>query len=128
MNDASDSQDPAHEPDDEGLPLNANGAAYTLREDRHGVPLVYVAEKLGSAVEALHSYGQRHPEARDELMLPMYYLLVSHLGLHNMLGKANDHSLTARLLNGSRESLEAWLQLLDREGDVQGLAALDDDS
>ncbi|SDR63021.1 hypothetical protein SAMN05445850_8573 [Paraburkholderia tuberum] len=42
-----------------------------------------------------------------------------------MLGKANDHTLTDRLLNGSSQNLETWLRLVDREGDVHGLAGLD---
>jgi hypothetical protein len=43
-----------------------------------------------------------------------------------MLGKANDHTLTDRLLDGSSENLGTWLRLVDREGDVYGLASLDD--
>ena len=116
-----------HESEDSGLPLNANGPAYTLRQDRDGVPLTYVAEKLNSAIEALHRCGQQHPNARDELLPAMYYLLVAYLGLHNMLGKANDHSLAPRLLNGSSKELDAWLRLVARDGDVRGLAALDGD-
>lgn len=53
----------------------------------------------------------------------MYYLLVAHLGLHNLLGKANDRSLTKRLLHGGAEELQTWLRLVEREGDVEGLAA-----
>ena len=34
------------QPDDPGLPLDANGPAYTSHEVRHGVPLSYVAEQL----------------------------------------------------------------------------------
>jgi hypothetical protein len=55
----------------------------------------------------------------------MYYLLVAYLGLHNMLAKANDRSLVGRLLEGSDAELKAWLALVDREGDVAGLADLD---
>ena len=36
-------------PDD--FPLNANGPAYTARQERHGVPLAYVGGKLGNAIE-----------------------------------------------------------------------------
>lgn len=119
---------PSPEPDDESdLPLNANGPAYTHSEDRHGVPLNYVAEKLDSAIEELHSHALRHPGERDSMLPVMYYLLVAHLGLHNMLGKANDRSLAQRLLSGSSEDLQAWLRLVAREGDVQGLAELERD-
>ena len=93
-------------------------------QQRHGVPLTYVGEKLASAIEELHHYALRHPEAREGLQAPMYYLLVAHLGLHNMLGKANDHSLTKRLLNASAGDLQTWLRLIEREGDVEGLATL----
>ena len=51
------------DPDDLGLPLNANGPAYTSRQARQGVPLDYVAEKLGTAIEDLHRYGRHHPTA-----------------------------------------------------------------
>ena len=57
----------------------------------------------------------------------MYFMLVAHLGLHNMLGKANDRTLAPRLLNGSSKKLRSWLALVAREGDVHGLATLDDD-
>ncbi len=52
--------DGPHEPEDAGFSLNANGPAYTSRQDRHGVPLNYVSEKLSSAIEELHRFGQQH--------------------------------------------------------------------
>ena len=110
---------------DNDLPLDANGPAYIARQERHGVPLVYVGEKLGHAIEALHSYARSRSDQRPELFAPMYYLLVAHLGLHNMLAKANDRSLTARLLEGSEAELRVWLAAVEREGDVAGLADLD---
>jgi len=113
------------DPDDLGLPLNANGPAYTSRQARHGVPLDYVAEKLGTAIEDLHRYGRHHPTAREELMPAMYHLLVAYLGLHNMLGAANDHQLAPRLFGSSAAELDAWLRLVSRQGDVLGLADAD---
>ena len=115
------------EPGDE-LPLNANGAAYTWREGRHGVPLDYVSERLGHAIEDLYRAAKRLPGDDIDAQSAMYHLLVAFLALHNMLGKANDKSLVPRLLGGSREQLDAWLSLVQREGDVQGLAGLDDPS
>lgn len=109
------------------LPLDANGPAYTSSQERHGVPLDYVGEKLGTAIEELHRLGHRHPEQRRELLAPMYYAVVAYLGLHNMLAKANDRSLATRLLVASNEQLDAWLALVRREGDVTGLADLDPD-
>jgi len=50
---------------------------------------------------------------------------VAHLGLHNMLVKANDRSLPTRLLAASTEELDAWLAVIEREGDVAGLAGID---
>ncbi len=110
-------------PDD--FPLNANGPAYTARQERHGVPLAYVGGKLGNAIEELNRYARSHPDQRRELFAPMYYMLVAHLGLHNMLAKANDRSLTTRLLEASEAELRAWLSVIEREGDVAGLADLD---
>ena len=55
----------------------------------------------------------------------MYFLLVARLGLHNMLAKASDRTLPTRLLKASREELDRWLELIERDGDVAGLAGLD---
>ena len=44
----------------------------------------------------------------------MHYLLVAHLGLHSMVGKANDRSLATRLLNGNGNDLQTWLRLIER--------------
>jgi hypothetical protein len=112
---------------DDDLPLDANGPAYTSRQERDGVPLSYVAEKLARAVEELHRYARGHPDQRGELTASMYFLLVAHLGLHNMLAKANDRSLITRLLDASDGELKAWLALIEREGDVAGLADLNQD-
>ena len=111
-------------PDEHDFPLSANGPAYTSEQQRHGVPLSYVGGKLGTAIKELHRYALHHPHELDALQAPMYYLLVAHLGLHNMLGKANDHSLTKRLLGSSADELQVWLRLIEREGDVNGLAGL----
>ena len=111
--------------DDNDLPLDANGPAYTSRQQRDGVPLSYVGEKLGRTIEELHRCADRHPDRRDELVAPLYFLLVAHLGLHNMLAKANDRTLAARLLAASGDELRVWLRLIDREGDVAGLAGFD---
>jgi hypothetical protein len=110
---------------DDDIPLDANGPAYTSLQERQGVPLTYVGEKLGRAIEELHRYGRNHPDRHGELLPSMYFLLVAHLGLHNMLAKANDRSLAARLLKASDDELRAWLALIEREGDVAGLAGLD---
>lgn len=109
---------------DEDLPLNANGPAYTSVQQRAGVPLDYVGEKLRRAIEALHTHGERHPDRRDELEAPMYYLLVAYLGLNNMLAKANDRSLPRRLLSSSRDQLDAWVAIVEHGGDVEGMAGL----
>ncbi len=113
------------ESDDLGLPLNANGPAYTSSEARRGVPLSYVAEKLGTAIEDLHRYGSHHPTAREDLMPAMYHLLVAYLGLHNMLGAASDHTLASRLFGSTTTQLDAWLRLVSHQGDVLGVGDAD---
>lgn len=112
---------------DDEIPLDANGPAYTSSQQRHGVPLDYVGEKLDSAIVELHRFALDHPQQRNELIAPMHYMLVAHLALHNMLAKANDRTLVARLVNGTSDELRAWLALIAREGDVAGLAELDPD-
>jgi hypothetical protein len=110
---------------EDDFPMDANGPAFTSAQVRQGVPLSYVGEKLARAIEELHRYASTHPEQHQELYGPMYFLLVAHLGLHNMLAKASDRTLPTRLLQGSREELERWLELIERDGDIAGLAGLD---
>jgi hypothetical protein len=110
-------------PDEHDFPLSANGSAYTSEQQPHGVPLSYVGEKLGTAIKELHRYALHHPHDRGALQASMYYLLVAHLGLHNMLGKAN-HSLTKRLSGSSADDLQVWRRRIERKGDVNGLAGL----
>ena len=104
------------------LPLSSNGPAYTTEQARDGVPLSYVGEKLANAIETLNSHARQHPEQRDGLLATMHYLLVAHLGLNNMLAKANDRTLAVRMLSADLDELDRWLKLIEREGDVQGLA------
>ncbi|MDN7671059.1 hypothetical protein QZM22_00595 [Burkholderia oklahomensis] len=111
-------------PDDAGLPLNANGSAYTSRQDRDDVPLSYVGKKLGLAIADLHRHACRCQGERDDLRCAVYHLLMAYLGPHNVLGKSNDRTLVDRLLDGSSEKLDKWLRLVERVGDVQGRAEL----
>jgi hypothetical protein len=113
--------------DDEDFPLDANGPAYTARQERHGVPLDYVGDKLASAIEDLHRFASHHPEHRRALIAPMYHSIVAYLALHNMLAKANDRSLAPRLLEASSDDLHAWLTFVRRQGDVAGLAPPEQD-
>jgi hypothetical protein len=70
-----------------------------------------------SAIKELHRYALHHPHELDALLASMFYLLVGHLGPHNMLGKAN-RSLTKRLLGSSADESQVWLRLIECEGDV----------
>lgn len=103
------------------LPLSANGPAYEKGENRHGVPLDYVAEKLGSAILALHSFGLTNPDMKVELQGAMYYQLVAFLALNNMLAAANDRTLTDRIFNFNRKEVEQWINLVHQQGDVSGI-------
>lgn len=111
------------EPEFSEVPLSANGSAFIRREDRHGVPLDYVGEKLASAIEQLHSLAARNPDQASEVLPAMYYALVSYLALHNMLAKANDRGLAERLLSSSRDDLTAWLSFVRDQGGVLGAEA-----
>ena len=108
-------------PQNSGIPLSANGAAYTRREGRHGVPLDYVGEKLASSIQELHTLARRNPEQRADFVPTMYYLLVSYLALNNMLGKADDRGLPERLLAIDHDELSSWLEFVRDQGDVLGI-------
>lgn len=102
------------------LPLSSNGAAYTTRETRNGVPLAYISEKLAYAIEDTHAAGQAHPEMRLRLAHVMYSQTLAFLALHNMLGAANDSGLPERLLDLEREELRKWINAVVSYGDLLG--------
>ncbi len=106
---------------DPTVPINANGPAYEKSERRHGVPLDYVADKLGNAITGLHSVACDNPTLVEELHAPMYYQLVAFLALNNMLGAANDRELTSRILKSSRSDVQRWIDLVYVQGDVSGV-------
>lgn len=103
------------------IPLSANGPAYEKGEKRHGVPLDYVADKLGNAILELHSFSSANPELTIELHGSMYYQLVAFLALSNMLAAANDRTLTGRIFGSTRVEVERWIDLIHRQGDVSGI-------
>ena len=105
----------------DSISLSANGPAYEKDEERHGVPLDYVADKLGNAILELHSFARSNPDLADELHGAMYYQLVAFLALNNMLGAANDRALTGRLLGSTRFEVERWVNLVHRQGGVSGV-------
>lgn len=105
----------------DSIQLNANGPAYEKGQERHGVPLDYVSDKLGNAILGLHSVAQSNPDLAEDLHGTMYYQLVAFLALNNMLGAANDRALTGRLLGSTRVEIERWINLVHRQGDVSGI-------
>ncbi|MGE0314494.1 MAG: hypothetical protein AB7P21_23005 [Lautropia sp.] len=120
---------------DNDLPLSSNGPAYRKTVVREGVPLEYVAEKIGVALEDLHLH------LRSELKLPrkstlqsvdltpaplilvdaFHKVVVAYLALHNMLAAANDHSLLARLVAKDDDALRVWMDAVVDGGSVTGL-------
>ncbi len=106
---------------DSTVPTKANGPAYEKSEHRHGVPLDYVADKLGNAITELHSVASSTPGLIEVLHAPMYYQLVAFLALNNMLGAANDRELTSRILKSSRSDVQRWIDLVHVQGDVSGV-------
>ena len=120
-----------------------NDSAYTKTETRNGPPLDYVAEKLRTCIEELHSlHSLAARDLPDDLPLParlkgkaagydikresilnpgysaFRHALVSYLALNNLLAIANDNDVFARLLRMSGDDFHGWLDGIDREGSV----------
>ncbi|SOE56137.1 hypothetical protein SAMN05446635_1015 [Burkholderia sp. OK233] len=106
------------------LPLSPNGAAYTTRETRDGVPLSYISEKLAYAIEDTHAAAQAHPEMRLRLSHVMYSQTLAFLALHNMLGAADDSGLPERLLDLDRRELRKWINAVVTYGDLLGVGGI----
>ncbi len=117
------------------LPLSSNGPAYRKTEEREGVPLDYVAEKLAVALRSLHQHARDLVQAlpkevaesdqSDRLPIRVYdalhKLVVAFLALHNMLASAGNPALVARLLAKSPEELSIWIDTVERGGSVSGI-------
>lgn len=123
---------------------SSNGSAFQKKEERYGPPLEYIGEKLRSAVEAAHDnlynirnyvpdnlkrepeFTEQAPEniKKDILLssasITLHYTLVSYLALYNMLGAANAKTFDEGVANKSKDELKKWLDLIEREGSVNG--------
>ncbi len=120
---------------DSDLPFSSNGPAYHSAEQREGVPLEYVGEKLSVALESLHMYlrtllGVADIGAVDRqafLALPamlqeaFHKVVVAFLALHNMLASANDPRLLERLLSKNAEDMSLWIAAVERGGSISGI-------
>jgi hypothetical protein len=109
---------------DDEFPLDANGPAYTSRQEREGVPLAYVAEKLGRAIEELHRYARSHSDRHGDLLASMtcWWRIWA---CTTCWPRPTTGRWAARLLNTSEDELRTWLALIEREGDFAGLTGLD---
>lgn len=113
-----------------------NGPAYEAEEKRIGVPLDYIAEKLRSCLESLHSgirgspavFSPRQPGSGDDGNIALaanrgafMYAIVTFLALHNMLGIAKDPSdLADRLVDYTRTEFRDWLDQIEQGGSLVG--------
>lgn len=132
-------------PDDDfdDLFIDPNGPAYQKPENRTGVPLDYVAEKLRASLESLHfligiigndlSDGLSPPGGltasayatkKDGLWMSSFVAfrsgITAFLALNNMLALANDQDLFERLLGYSHEEVKEWFDRIADHGSVTG--------
>ncbi len=123
---------------------SSNGPAFQKKEERYGPPLDYIGEKLRSAVLASHDnlyniknyvpanlkrepeFTEQAPEnIKNDLLFSsassaLYYTLIAYLALHNMLGAATTKTFYESVANKNSEELKKWLDLIEREGSVNG--------
>lgn len=123
--------------DIDDLFTDPNAGAYEVEESRTGPPLTYVGEKLRYAVEHSHrlvrtlrchgisptggDHGDAGPlerEPEQDAVGAFRYGLTAYLALYNMLGMILDHRKLDALLDLDEESLEGWLDTVQREGSV----------
>lgn len=120
-----------------------NAGAYTKTETREGPPLDYVAEKLRSSLEVLHTlYLAAAQDLPDDLPVPKRFQaaklaydvktgsvlnpcqdafrlgLTAYLALNNLLGIANDQGIFGRLLAMPHDEFANWLRRITEEGSV----------
>lgn len=119
---------------DDELILTPNNGAYERPEIRHGLPLNYVSEKIGSAVEsAYRSYhwlkdrkgnespdDLEHQQAIASIWDTFRCATTAFLALHNMLGLIQDPDKFNSLLKLSPKRFGAWLAMVRREGSISG--------
>src|SRR5688572_29865121 len=102
------------------------GPAYTKTETRHGPPLSYVAEKLRSALQSLHSMSRPAgglPTDLPEILNPcppaFRLAKTSYLALLNQLDLTQEPDFYERVWNLSVTEFERWLDEVDRQGSVR---------
>jgi hypothetical protein len=123
-----------------------NGPAYQRREVRQGPPLGYVGQKIRNGLHATHGLiqdlqahipddlpapnaakGNPYSLKRDYLVGPAYDSfyngLVAFLALYNALDRVNRPNLVRDLAARSTEEFRAWLDQVERDGDVTGGAS-----
>ena len=97
-----------------------NDDAYEKLQERTGLPLEYVAEKLRNSVAAIHQVlaaaedtDANDPAKAESLRLlrlnsslAFRYGVTSYLALMNMLALANDKDVFERLANYSKEEFK----------------------
>lgn len=125
--------------DDEMEFSDPNGSAYKSTEQRTGVPLGYISEKMKGALKMVHvtlsaikyyvpddlpqpekAKGTSFNVKQDALLIPAIstfrYQLTSFLALHNMLAVANDQKVFERLQQYTPEEFAKWLEHVEQEG------------
>ena len=107
---------------------DSNNGAFRKNEIRNGPPLSYVAEKVRISIETIHGIyykaKNRLPDSNEkaEMISDSCYAfrnsIVSYLALYNLLALVEDNDVYENLLNSSKEDLDNWLDVVEREGSL----------
>lgn len=103
--------------------IELTGSPYQKDERRLGPPLDCVSEKLRAALAASHrSARAADPETHPSARLSFYYAVVAYTALYVVLADWSQdiNGLVKRLLQMGENDFEAWLDLVQDEGDVLG--------
>lgn len=99
-----------------------NGGAYECREERVGVPLSYVREKLAVTLAAVHSANHRveddapaTPGVHAALRSAFRHAVLAYLALTNTLGDLSV-DLFDELLSEGPDAFVSWIRRIDRRG------------
>ena len=110
-----------------GTDSGISGGPYQATETRRGVPLSYVAEKLGHCVRNLHALVVDQQDRKEEGasanhgLMAFRYALTSYLALINSEALGGDLvALREKLLTKTPDEFEKWLTRIERAGSVRG--------
>ena len=110
---------------------DSNNRAFSMNKIKHAPSLFYIATKVRHSIKTIHSIHDKIksidiPDIHTKTILisdscfAFRKNIIAYLALFNMLALVNDTDLNEKLLSSSKKELDNWLDIIAREGGLEG--------